>query len=291
MKNGTILYFKEQKNIDNIKKIEISTHVEPESSNSKKESYIKYNGMKIRVDKEKVRGARVRGFISVSKKENKKDKQSISNISSAIDGKIAIHKKLKSTEVVIGYIGINGGTYGVVKQGHLAALLIPLALVIAMIIISLFIIKPAIIDYEQPTSETEEESTDEKGKGSLDTEKPTYDKNGFRLKINTAPRIENGKINVRIESPKEQNEEFVAVYDYYITAKVKANGTIIKQYKEPINIYTSSKVYADENIEYGKTKEDLDEGYYTGVCYCSVYDKDGNFLVTSGAALNLYDVD
>lgn len=291
MKKQTVFYFKEQENLDNIREIKLDTIEEA----AEQDSYVGYNRKKLKVFSEKKSSDIIRGYISVSKNEYKYEKQSLENVSSAIDGKIAIHKKKGSNEVIVGYVKINSDTYAIVKKRYVGIVIIPI-LVLGLSIGTLYTVKTLlpepVDDITEEINTRVETIADEKGTGSLDGEEPvTYTSEGFRFKINTSPILSDGKLNVRIESPEAENSEFVAIYDYYINAKVDVNYNVIEQYEEPINIYTSPKVYGNENLEYATVDTDLEEGYYTGVCYCSIYDTNGNFLMTNGAVLKIYCAD
>ena len=291
MKKQTVFYFKEQENLDNIREIKLDTIEEA----AEQDSYVKYDKKKLKAFSEKQSGDNIRGYISVSKAEGKYEKQSLENVSSAIDGKIAIHKKKGLNEAIVGYVKINSETYAIVKKKYVGLIIIPI-LVLGLSIGALYTVKTLlpepVEDITEEISTEVEEITDEKGTGSLDgEEKVNYESEGFRFKINTSPVLENGKLNVRIESPEAENSEFVAIYDYYINAKVDANYNVIEQYEEPINIYTSPKIYGNENLEFATVDADLEEGYYTGVCYCSIYDTNDNFLMTNGAVLKIYCAD
>lgn len=291
MKKQTVFYFKEQENLDNIREIKLDTIEEA----AEQDSYVEYNRKKLKVFSEKKSSDIIRGYISVSKNEYKYEKQSLENVSSAIDGKIAIHKKKGSNEAIVGYVKINSETYAIVKKKYVGIIII-LILVLGLSIGALYTVKTLlpepVEDITEEMSTEVEEVIDEKGTGSLDGEETVnYESEGFRFKINTSPVLENGKLNVRIESPEAENSEFVAIYDYYINAKVDANYNVIEQYEEPINIYTSPKIYGNENLEFATVDTDLEEGYYTGVCYCSIYDTNDNFLMTNGAVLKIYCAD
>lgn len=290
MKKQTVFYFKEQENLDSIREIRLSNTEEATAQ----ESYVVYDGKKLRIITDEQPENTIKGYISVSTKEDKYEKQSLENVSSAIDGRVAIHKKKGSNESVVGYVKINCDTYAIVKKSPVA--IIGLIVLIGALCISGAVIisnlpKQPVIEVEETESTEVETVTDEKGTGSLDGEKLEYTSEGFRFKINTSPVLSEGKLNVRIESPEAENAEFVAIYDYYINAKVDVNNNVIEEYDEPINIYTSPEIYGNENIEYATVNTELEEGYYTGVCYCSIYDTNGNFLMTNGAVLKIYCAD
>lgn len=290
MKKQTVFYFKEQENLDSIREIRLSNTEEA----TDQESYVVYDGKKLRIITDEQPENIIKGYISVSTKEDKYEKQSLENVSSAIDGRVAIHKKKGSNESVVGYVKINCDTYAIVKKSPVAIIgLIVLigALCIGGAVIISNLPKQPVIEVEETESTEVETVTDEKGTGSLDGEKLEYTSEGFRFKINTSPVLSEGKLNVRIESPEAENAEFVAIYDYYINAKVDVNNNVIEEYDEPINIYTSPEIYGNENLEYATVTTELEEGYYTGVCYCSIYDTNGNFLMTNGAVLKIYCAD
>ena len=290
MKKQTVFYFKEQENLDSIREIRLSNTEEA----TDQESYVVYDGKKLRIITDEQPENIIKGYISVSTKEDKYEKQSLENVSSAINGRVAIHKKKGSNESVVGYVKINCDTYAIVKKSPVAIIgLIVLigALCIGGAVIISNLPKQPVIEVEETESTEVETVTDEKGTGSLDGEKLEYTSEGFRFKINTSPVLSEGKLNVRIESPEAENAEFVAIYDYYINAKVDVNNNVIEEYDEPINIYTSPEIYGNENLEYATVTTELEEGYYTGVCYCSIYDTNGNFLMTNGAVLKIYCAD
>ena len=295
MKKQTVLYFKEQENLNSIREIKLS-NIEDAAD---QESYVEYAGKKLRIITDEQSESIIKGYISVSTKEDKYEKQSLENVSNAIDGRVAIHKKKSSNESIVGYVKINCDTYALVKKS-------PVVMISLFVIIGALCIGGAIaisnlpkqpvteetVSTEEETVSTEEETViDEKGTGSLDGEKLEYTSEGFRFKINTSPVLSEGKLNVRIESPEAENAEFVAIYDYYINAKVDVNNNVIEEYDEPINIYTSPEIYGNENLEYATVTTPIEEGYYTGVCYCSIYDTNGNFLMTNGAVLRIYSAD
>lgn len=289
MKKQTVFYFKEQENLDSIREVRLSNTEEA----ANQESYVAYAGKKLRIITDEQPDNIIKGYISVSTKEDKYEKQSLENVSSAIDGRIAIHKKKGSNESIVGYVKINCDTYALVKKS-------PVVIISLFVLIGALCIGGAIaisnlpkqpVIEETVSTEEAEEVIDEKGTGSLDGEKLEYTSEGFRFKINTSPVLSEGKLNVRIESPEAENAEFVAIYDYYINAKVDVNNNVIEEYDEPINIYKSPEIYGNENLEYATVTTPIEEGYYTGVCYCSIYDTNGNFLMTNGAVLKIYCAD
>lgn len=291
MKEQTVIYFKRQENLDSIREVKLKNIEEA----TKYDSYVEYNGKKIKVITDEQSESIIKGYISVSTEKYKYEKQSLENVSSAIDGKVAIHKKKRSNESIVGFVKINCDTYALVKKSHVAMIGL-LILIGALCIGGTVAINnlPKQLDVEvgEIVDVTKEDIiTDEKGTGSLDgnEEKVNYESEGFRFKINTSPIINDGKMNVRIESPEAENSEFVAVYSYYINAKIDANRNVIEQYDEPISIYNSPEVYGNENLEYATVNTKLEEGYYAGVCYCSIYDTNGNFLMTNGAVLKIYN--
>lgn len=298
MKKQTIFYFKEQKNLESIREIKLSNIEEA----AEQESCVVYGEKKLKIITDEQPENIIKGYISVSKKENKYEKQSLKNVSSAIDGRVAIHKEKGLSESIVGYVKINCDTYAIVKKSPIV--IIGLIILLGVLCIGGAVMicnlpKKPVIEVEETestqveeTESTEEKVIDEKGTGSLDgEEKVTYASEGFRFKINTSPILSDGKMNVRIESPEAENSEFVAIYNYCINAKVDANYNVIEQYDEPINIYTSPEIYGNENLEYATVTTELEEGYYTGVCYCSIYDTNGNFLMTNGAVLKVYCAD
>ena len=289
MSKKTVLFFKKQDNLESIKELVINKHDIPKGT----DDYILYSCKKMKILYDNYEKNEVKGYISVCKNNNKKEKTSIRKINSAINGTVAVRKKKNFSEEIVGYIRINDEIYALVRNNIIFLIGLFLQIIILLLIFGMIVFnikqtlpKPS-AEPVVKISEPEPEQT-EKGTGSLDVEKPEYKSDGFRFKINTAPVISDGKMNVRIESPLKENEEFVATYKYVISGKIDANYNVIEEYEEPIVIYESPQVFGNENIEFASIKTELEEGYYTGVCYCSVYDKQGNYLTTNGATIRLY---
>ena len=129
---------------------------------------------------------------------------------------------------------------------------------------------------------------DVKGTGTFQKEEIVYEQGpAFRMKLNCTPTIMDDKINIRLESPEGDNENFAFVTEVYITEKKNEDGTVTTL-NEPMLIYTSPVLYENENIEYGTLVEEVEAGHYTGRALYYVYDLNGNFVMNTAAKLIIY---
>ena len=80
MKRQTVLFFKKQYNLDCIRKVVIRDIESVDNS----ECYVDYDGRKIAVSFDKPSECNIKGYISVSTKENKKETQCLENVSCTI---------------------------------------------------------------------------------------------------------------------------------------------------------------------------------------------------------------
>lgn len=284
------LYLKESKNLDSIQNIQLikgSTQLEGNTNKIK----LVYNEDSYEVENELQEGIDVYGYIEVSKKENKKHNVKLEDVRASVDNRIAVEKKQKGRKIV-GYIMAetieDDIVYVALVKDKVAIMPILLLGAAACLLLMCTAYKPTVpVDTKNPTP-TPSFKTGDKGTGDLGKEKIEFAKQPtFRMKLNCTPVVENGYMNLRLESPAEDNEGLGFVVKVYLLQKVE-NGEVIENYsEEPVQIYESPIIYANENIENCPLDVLIDSGIYKARAVYDIYDTENNFLGQVASKLDI----
>ena len=275
------LFFKKTKKLEGMNSVNLLERV-IDKDNSK-DKILVFNEKEYVIEDKLSDDSVILGYAVVSKKENKKLKIKANKIKTTINNEIAILKETENKRV-IGYLRVEKeDTYiGLVKENQkvlFIVLPVLIGLLIGLTIIGLTTTNNICDGENEQQTPTIESGTDEKGKGELDSVKTEFkEQRGFRMRLNTTPTIKNGKMNLRLESPKEENKDYGFVVKVYITEKVDSKRNTIETYKEMEHIYTSPIIYADENIINCTVNKELEVGHYIGKAVYEIYDLNNNLL-------------
>lgn len=250
--------------------------------------------------------ANIVGYIKVYKDEDKTEKIKQKEIEYTIDKKVAVINKKKLTEKVIGYVEVEKDEslekaiekeqtesntverdyIAVVKKRHI---LIPILIIILLIGCLMFGMRSCGTTNDDKVPDTEISFRDgEKGTGDLETDKTEFGSNPtFRMKLNCTPIVENGKINLRLESPAEDNEGLGFVVKVYLLQKVNDDEVLEDYTEDPVQIYESPLVLANENIEESPLDMEVAPGNYVGRAMYDIYDSENNFVGQTACRLNI----
>ncbi len=278
------LYFKESDKLDSLVKIELKEFEMSEDT----DTCIVYNRQFFEVLEEKPEGAEIYGYVSVVYKEDKTERINLEDVKSTIENKVAIRKN-KGNERIVGYTYLNDDTLValVEKKANLLVFIIPLLII--FLGIGLFMLSNISninegkqTEDEKPVFKDGEKGTGEIGKETIDFgEQPL-----FRMKLNCTPTVENGSMNIRIESPAEENADYGFVVKVYALQEADVEGNVLKDMSdEPVQIYESPLIFANENIEYCELDQMIKSGTYIGRATYDVYDLEQNFIGQTAAKL------
>lgn len=281
------LYFKESKKLESIQGIElISTQAKDI------ERAVIFDNSTYEIIDELPDNQNEFGYVEISEKENKKLKVKLEDVKASIENRVAIEKKQKNRKVV-GYIEIidkDGSIQyiALVKEKLLIIPFILFGILIALLIGGLCFMPKGNTDIKEPVKEPVVFREGDKGTGDLgkDTiefgEQPT-----FRMKLNCTPTVDDGYMNLRIESPAEDNEGLGFVVKVYLLQKVD-NGEVIENYEtDPKQIYESPIVYANENIENCPLDVEVESGRYVARAVYDIYDTENNFIGSVAGRLDI----
>lgn len=289
-------YLKESKNLDSIQNLKLVENIIKEDDMA-----ISYDGKEYKVEKELSQYKTVYGYVEISKKENEKHKVNLKNVKASFDNRIAIEKERKERKI-IGYLiildkdGIEQYVALVEEKQIILLWLILLLIGIVSISIGVWIIKP-VDNTEQVVVSTEKEDEEEVvfkdgEKGTGEIAKGTHEfqeQQTFRMRLNCTPTVENGYMNLRLESPAEDNEGLGFVVKVYLISKVdEESGAIIEKYDEDTDIiYESPIVYANEHIENCPLDTEIEQGMYEARAVYNIYDTDKNFVGQTATRLSI----
>lgn len=250
--------------------------------------------------------ANIVGYIKVYKDEDKTEKIKQKEIEYTLDKKVAVRSKKKLTEKVIGYVEVEKDESlekaiekeqtesNTVEKDYIAVvkkrnILIPILIIIILIGCLLFGMRSCGTANDDKVPDTEVSFRDgEKGTGDLETDKTEFGSNPtFRMKLNCTPIVENGKINLRLESPAEDNEGLGFVVKVYLLQKVNDDEVIDDYTEDPVQIYESPLVLANENIEESPLDMEVAPGNYVGRAMYDIYDSENNFVGQTACRLNI----
>lgn len=290
MKDVTKIYLKESDKLDSLVKLQLKETpefgTEEFTVNEEVDAYVIYNNRAFEAFEEKPEGAEVFGYVTVSEKPDKTEKVKLEDVKSTIDNKVAIRKNI-GNERIVGYTYLNDDTLValVEKKVNLLIIIIPLLIIFLGI---------GLISFNYINNKPETEQTDddkpvfkdgEKGSGEIGKEAINFgDQPMFRMKLNCTPTVENGMMNIRIESPAEENADYGFVVKVTVLKEIDTDGNVIKDMSdEPVQIYESPLIFANENIEYCELDEVVKSGKYIGRATYDVYDMEQNFIGQTAA--------
>lgn len=271
------LHFKESDKLDSLVKIELKEFEVSEDT----DTCIVYNKQSFKVLEEKPEGTEIYGYVSVVYKEDKTERIKLEDVKSTIENRVAIRKS-KGNERIVGYTYLNDNTLValVEKKANLLVFMIPLLVI--FLGIGLFMLSNSSnknevkqTEDEKPVFKDGEKGTGEIGKETIDFgEQPL-----FRMKLNCTPTVENGSMNIRIESPAEENADYGFVVKVYTLQEADVEGNVLEGMSdEPVQIYESPLIFANENIEYCELDQMIKSGTYIGRATYDVYDLEQNFI-------------
>ena len=232
------------------------------------------------------------GYAVVSNKANKKLKVKADKIKTTIENEIAILKETEGKKV-IGYIRVEkDNTYiGLIEEKQsVLFIILPLFIGLLIGVLVIGLTTPDRNCEKDPEKQTTsiESGTDEKGTGELDSVKTEFmEQRSFRMRLNTTPTITNGKMNLRLESPQEENRDYGFIVKVYITGKLDSKGNVIETYEEMVHIYTSPMIYANENVMNCTVNKELAIGHYVGKAVYEIYDLNNALLGKVASKLSI----
>lgn len=285
-------YLKESNNLDSIQSLKLVENIVREDDIS-----ISYDGKEYKVEKELSQYKTVYGYIEISKKENEKHKVNLKSVKASIDNRIAIEKDKKERKIV-GYIIVLDKDeieqyVALVEEKSMILLLLLLVIGVISIGIGAWLIKPVDNTQNVEVSTEKEEvvfKDGEKGTGEIAKGTHEFEKQQtFRMRLNCTPTVENGYMNLRLESPAEDNEGLGFVVKVYLISKLDTEtGEVIEKYNEETDIiYESPIVYANEHIENCPLDKELEQGVYEARAVYNIYDADKNFLGQTATRLSI----
>lgn len=295
MKDLKRIYFKENDKLDILVKLQLFEKENKEFGEHEVEEskpgvlgYVVYSERVFEVLEEKPADAEVFGYVTVTSKENKTEKVKLEDVKSTIENKVAV-KRNKGNQKIVGYTWLNEQTLVALVEDKVNLLIIILPLLILFLGVGIFMYSS--VSNNPSTEQTEDDKPvfkdGEKGTGEIGKEAIDFGSQPmFRMKLNCTPTVENGMMNIRIESPAEENADYGFVVKVYALQEVDAEGNVVKDMSdEPVQIYESPLIFANENIEYCELDEMIGNGTYIGRATYDVYDLEQNFIGQTAAKL------
>lgn len=234
------------------------------------------------------------GYVKAFKNEDKPTKIKENKVVYMIDNEVAVREKKLPFEKVIGYIKVDEETYD--SEMYIAVvqnrfLIIPIILLMILLISVLCLksctITEPVVEDNKPKQEITFKDGD-KGSGELDTEKTEFgEQQTFRMKLNCTPTVENNEMNIRIESPAEENGNYGFVVKVYLIQKIDGEEVIEDFSEEPLQVYESPIIYGNENIEKCQLDTEVEHGNYIARAMYDIYDLDKNFIGQTACRLDI----
>lgn len=281
------LFCKEDRYLDNIQSINLESVTVEEPKYS-----LSLSGRTFSVLEELPEESEVLGYCEVASKEGKKVKSKKNKVHYLVDFKAPVRYKKEMMDEEIGYVKVEGFDNGyivLVKKNKIIPIIFWLS---AILLVGVLVFKgaePLIENFKETVQDVVDHSSD-KGKGEFEIEKYEFENQPvFRMKLNSTPVIQDGKIKIKLQSPEEENKNLKFVTEIYLLSEVAdvVGKEIIETYEEPILIYTSPEIYANENVEWGTLDEEVEPGRYIGRARYYVYDLDGNLLGRTSCLLSI----
>lgn len=292
-------YLKESKNIEELKQIKIVTDPVDVVFNKIGKHKLIYAKQELDIlpnpDVDKSSKIEVLGYIDISTKRDKTISVKADDCIAQIDGKYAVKKK--SSGKLVGSLLVtdeNGVTYyvGLCKKSFI---LVPILIGIALaVLFLLFMFNFRTTPIPTPDNTPKVEDTTpvfkegDKGTGELDVDNIDFGEQlMFRMKLNCTPMVTDNVMNIRIESPAEENANYGFVVKIYALQKINGDETIEEYEGEGKLIYESPQIFANENIGECELDTPLENGVYIGRAVYDVYDLDNNLLGKTAAKLTI----
>lgn len=270
------IYFKESKNLESIQGIGL---IKSKTEDIKRA--VIFDNSTYEIIDELPDNQKEFGYVEVSEKENKKLKVKLEDIKASIDNRVAIEKNQKNRKI-IGYIEIdNNGSLDYIALVKEKLVIIPFILlgILIALLLGLWLIPKDNTDIKEPVKEPVVFKDGDKGTGDLGKEAIEFgEQPTFRMKLNCTPTVEDGYMNLRLESPAEDNEGLGFVVKVYLLQKIE-NGEVVESYDgDPKQIYESPIIYANENIENCVLDTEVESGRYVARAVYNIYDMENNFI-------------
>lgn len=281
------LYCKEDRYLDNIQSIKLEEVAVKDAKYS-----LALSGRTFTVLEELPEEAKVLGYCEVTSKEGKKVKSKKNKVQYLIDAKAPVRVKKELLDEEIGYVKVDGfddGYVVLVKKNKIIPIIFWLCAILLVGVLTFKGAEPLIENFKETVQDVVDHSSD-KGKGEFEIEKYEFENQPvFRMKLNSTPVIQDGKIKIKLQSPEEENKDLKFVTEIYLLSEVAdvVGKEIIETYEEPILIYTSPEIFANENVEWGTLDKEVEPGRYIGRARYYIYDLDGNLLGRTSCLLSI----
>ena len=249
----------------------------------------------IKYEDKQLNKVEILGYIDISTKRDKTTSVKADDCVAQIDEKYAVKKK--SSGKLVGYLLVtdeNGVTYyvGLCKKSFI---LVPIFIGIALaVLFLLFMFNFRTTPTPTPNNTPKVEDTKpvfkegDKGTGELDVDDIDFGEQlMFRMRLNCTPMVTDDVMNIRIESPAEENANYGFVVKVYALQKIDGDEIIEEYEEEGKLIYESPQIFANENIGECELDTPLESGVYIGRAVYDVYDLDNNLLGKTAAKLTI----
>ncbi|MBQ8044376.1 MAG: hypothetical protein IJ272_09595 [Clostridia bacterium] len=289
------LYLKESKDLDSLQ--EIILYFEASNRTDENEQVVIFNTIEYKVyDTEAIeeKDNKIYGYVEISDKPDKKCKVKLKNIKASIGKQVAVQKDDKDRKIV-GYIKAIDTEGNIVYLGLMEKGIVLLPIIICGIVILLLcglgLTQCGGLEVGTPTVQEKPVFKEgNKGTGEIENEAVEFgEQPTFRMILNCTPTVENGEMNLRIESPAEDNKDLGFVVKVYLLQKMDSEKTeVLEEYgNNPVQVYESPIVYANENIENCPLDVELESGVYAARAVYDIYDMESNLLGQTATRLEI----
>ena len=281
------LFCKEDRYLDNIQSINLENVTVEESKYN-----LSISGRDYAVLEEIPVEGELIGYCEVANKEGKRVKSKKNKVLYLIDYKAPVRYKKEMMDEVLGYVKIKGyeNSYiALVKKNKIIPILFWLGAILLVGLLTFKCAEPFIDNLKETVQEVVDHSSD-KGTGEFEIEKYEFENQPvFRMKLNSTPVIQDGKIKIKLQSPADENKDLKFITEVYLLSEVAdvVGKEVIETYEEPILIYTSPEIFANENVEWGTLDKEVEAGRYIGRARYYIYDLDGNLLGRTSCLLSI----
>ena len=289
------LYLKESKDLDSLQ--EIKLYFEASNRTDENEQVVIFNTIEYKVyDTEAIeeKDNKIYGYVEISDKPDKKCKVKLKNVKASIGKQVAVQKDDKDRKIV-GYIKAIDTEGNIVYLGLMEKGIVLLPIIICGIVILLLcglgLTQCGGPEVGTPTVQEKPVFKEgNKGTGEIENEAVEFgEQPTFRMILNCTPTVENGEMNLRIESPAEDNKDLGFVVKVYLLQKMDSEKTeVLEEYgNNPVQVYESPIVYANENIENCPLDVELESGVYAARAVYDIYDMESNLLGQTATRLEI----